>query len=311
MANPKGSTSAGTMMNKLLRFFLVSVLLIAAFVVSFKASEKSLTIGATDSYQQQILSRIIGIYLEEKGIEINYETSLTHTTLHRKISNKSVDLIWEDPAVAWFLKFLQPEILPPEELYSAVKELDEEEGMVWTQQSNLTRGYALFMMQDRAEELNLDSISDLAKYVNKNPRKIKMAMDDEFFFRPDCHNLVKDVYGFTLPRANLKMISSGGGFAMLSAGQVDVIATLFTDPRANKSQIVKLIDDKDVLAHYHLGIVLHEEIIEQFPNILDLIDPLLKRSPSNLEMTKLNRAVYSGQSPEKTAHNYLKEKSLI
>lgn len=311
MVDPPGIAGTGTIMGKLLKFLLVTAFLIATFVVTFAASEKTLVIGTTDSYQQQILGRILGIYLEEQGFEIAYKSSISHTNLHRLLSNKNVDLIWEDPAVAWFLKFLQAETLPSEELYKKVKKMDEEEGIVWTRQSNLARGYALFMKQDRAEELNLNTISDLAKYVNENPRKIKMAMDDEFFFRPDCHNLVKDVYDFSLSRGNLKMISSGGGFAMLSAGQVDVTAAIFTDPLTDRSGIKKLIVDKKALIYYHLGIALHKETIRQFANILDLIDPLLKKSPSDQEMAELNLAVYNGQSPEETAYDYLKEKLLM
>ncbi len=311
MDDPTRVAGTGTIMDKLPKFLLIIAFLITAVGVTFAASEKSLVIGTTDAHQQQILGRILGIYLEEKGFEVAYEISLSHTTLHRRLSDRNVHLIWEDPAVAWFLKFLRAEIPSSEKLYKKVKEMDGEERIVWTKQSNLTRGYALFMKQNRAEELNLNTISDLAEYVNENPRKIKMGMDDEFFFRPDCYNLVKNVYGFSLQQRNLRRVSSGGGFAMLFTGQVDVNAAIFTDPLADKSKVMKLMDDKNALIYYHLGIALHEETIKQFPNILDLIDPLLEKSPSNQEMTKLNLAVYNGQSSEEAAYNYLKEKALI
>lgn len=311
MDDSKGVTNTRAIMDKSLKFLLVAAFLITAFVINFAASEKSLVIGATDSYQQQILGRIIGIYLEKKGFEVAYDSSLSHTTLHRKLSNKNLDIAWEDPAVAWFLKFLRAEIPPSKELYKRVKKMDGEEGIVWTKQSKLARGYALFIKRNKAEKLNLNSISDLAKYVNENPRKIKIAMDDEFFFRPDCYNLVKKAYGFSLPRGNLRRVPSGAGFPILFAGQVDITAAIFTNPLADRPEAVKLVDDKNALIHYRLGIVIREEIIKQFPNFLDLIDPLLEKSPSDKEINKLNLAVYNGQSPEETAYNYLKEKSLI
>ncbi len=186
----------------------LSILLLSLSVV---AADKSITIGTLESTQQQILGNILGLYLEDNGFQVSYEVDLSSITLHRTMAEGMVDIAWEDPAIVWFIKFLKVEILPDEELYERVKGLEREEGLLWLGRSNLEKQYVLVMEREAAGGLGVETISDLATYARENRGEIRMAMEDECFFRPDCYGSLKEAYGLSLPRADITTTMSGVG----------------------------------------------------------------------------------------------------
>jgi len=293
---------------RLLLIFSLFVLLIS---LSLTAVDESITIGALDSTQQQILGNMLGIYLEDKGFQVSYEADLSSLTLHRAMAEGKVDIAWEDPAVVWFLKFLKVEILPDEELYEQVRELDKEEGLLWLGRANLEKQYVLVMKRERAEKLELETISDLAVYVKGNLREIRVAMEDEFFFRPDCYASLKETYGLSFPRSDITTTVLGIGFGLLSSGEVDLVVALSIDPLIIKLGLAELEDDKEALTPHRVGIVAGEEIVNESPDLPELIDELMRKSPSTSEMAQLNLRVYNGEDPEEVAREYLEEKGLI
>lgn len=298
-------------MLKSCRLLLICSLFILLIPSLLAAMDKPITVGILDSIQQQILGRMLGIYLEDKGSQVNYEVDLSSLTLHRTMTEGKVDIAWEDPATVWFLKFFKVEILPDEELYERVKELDEEEGLLWLGKSNLERQYVLVMKRGRAEELEIETISDLAACVKENPREIKVAMEDEFFIRPDCYASLKEAYGLSFPRSDITTIVPGIGFGLLSSGEVDLVIALSTNPLIIKLELAELVDDKEALTPHRIGVVAREETVDESPELPELIAELIEMSPSTSEMAQLNLRVYRGEDPEEVAREYLKEKGLI
>lgn len=298
-------------MLKLFRLLLIFSLFVLLTPFLLTATDKPITVGILDSTQQQILGNMLGIYLEDKGFQASYEADLSSLTLFRTMAEGKVDIAWEDPAVVWFLKFLNVEILPDEELYEQVRELDEEEGLLWLGRSNLEKQHVLVMKRERAEELELETISDLAAYVKEKPRESRVAMKDEFFFRPDCYASLQEAYGLSFPRSDITTTVLGIGFGLLSSGEVDLIMALSTEPLITELGLVKLEDNKGALAPHHVGIVAREEIVAECPELLELIAGLIELSPSASEITQLNLRIYRGETPEAVAREYLKEKGLI
>ena len=298
-------------MLKSFRSLLICSLFVLLTSFLLTATDKSITVGILDSTQQQILGNMLGIYLEDKGLQISYEVDLSSLTLHRTMAEGRVDIAWEDPAVIWFLILFEVDILPDEELYERVRELDKERGLLWLGRSNLEKRYVLVMKRERAEELGVETISDLAAYVRENPREIRVAMEDEFFIRPDCYANLKEAYGLSFPRSDITTTVPGIGFGLLASGEVDVVVTLSTDPLIIELDLVKLEDDQEALTPHRIGIVAREEIVNEFPSLPELVDDLIRESPSTSEMVQLNLRVHNGEPPEEVAREYLKEKELI
>lgn len=254
---------------------------------------------------------MLGIYLEDKGFQVSYEVDLSSLTRFRTMAEGTVEIGWEDPAVAWFLKFLKVEILPDEKLYERVRELDKEEGLLWLGRANLEKQHVLVMTRERAEEMGVETISDLATYVGENPKEIRMAMEDECFFRPDCYGRLKGAYGLSFPRSDITTTMSGISFGLLSSGDVDAVVALSTEPMIVELELAKLEDDKEALVPHHIGIVAREEIVAESPELPELVAELTESSPTTAEMTQLNLRVYRGEDPEEVAREYLEEKGLV
>ena len=199
-------------MLKSFRFLLICSLfvLLASFLLA--ATDKPITVGILDSTQQQMLGNMLGVYLKDKGFRISYKVNLSSFTLRKTMTEGKVDIAWEDPAVIWFLILFEVDILPDEELYERIRELDKERGLLWLGRSNLENQYVLVMKRERAEELGVETISDLAAYVRENPREIRVAMEDEFFIRPDCYASLKEAYGLSFPRSDITTTVPGIGF---------------------------------------------------------------------------------------------------
>lgn len=293
-------------MYKSFKFLLVFSLVVLLTNRSLATTDKSITIGTLDSTQQQILGQMLGIYLENKGFQVSYKIVLSSFALHSMMAEGRVDIAWEDPATVWFLKFLKAEVLPPEELYEEVKELDEEESLLWLGRSNLEKQYVLVMKRERAEELGTETISELVGYVKEKPKEIRIAMPHEFFFRADCYLSLKQVYSFSFYRPNIETLAPGIGFGLLSDGKVDVVVALSTDPLIIELDLVKLEDDKEALIPHRVGIAARKETVNESPSLSGLVDDLIKKSPSPSEMTQLNLRVHNGEPPETVAREYLK-----
>lgn len=291
---------------------LILMIFLISFLIGIPSfAQNHLTIGIQDSIQQEILGQIVGTYLEENGFEVEYRMSLSNSSLYSALTQKQVDLSYQDPALVWFLKYLKTDFLSSEELYKEVKELEKKEGLLWFEMPNLKIKYVLVMRMEKSEELEIMTISELADYVRKNQKKFRSAMSSEFFFRPDCYFNLKQVYGLSFYKPNIKLVSSAVGFGLLCKNQVDVVFAFSTDPLIGKYKLNKLKDDKEVLQSYCMGIVVREKIIDMFPDLPGLIDNLSKISLPTSELTNLNLRIYNGESSKEVVCEYLIKKGLI
>ena len=293
-------------------FKLILMIFLISFLIGIPSfAQNHLTIGIQDSIQQEILGQIVGTYLEENGFEVEYRMSLSNSSLYSALAQKQVDLSYQDPALVWFLKYLKTDFLSSEELYKEVKELEKKEGLLWFEMPNLKIKYILVMRMEKSEELEIMTISELADYVRKNQKKFRSAMSSEFFFRSDCYFNLKQVYGLSFYKPNIKLVSPAVGFGLLCKDQVDVVFAFSTDPLIEKYKLNKLKDDKEVLQSHCMGIVVREKIIDMFPDLPGLIDNLSKISLPTSELTNLNLRIYNGESSKEVAREYLIKKGLI
>ncbi|MEA1964806.1 MAG: glycine betaine ABC transporter substrate-binding protein [Candidatus Aerophobetes bacterium] len=290
----------------------IPTIFLFSFLIAFPSfAQPHITVGIQDSIQQEILGQIVGTYLEEKGFKVKYKMSLSNSSLYSALTKKEVDLAWQDPASVWFLKFLRTDILSSKKLYKEVKELEENKGLLWFKIANLENQYVPVMQRKKSEKLEITTISELADCVRKDEKKIRVVMSSEFFFRPDCYFDLKQIYGFSFYRPNVRLISSTIGFGLLSGDQVDVVFAFSTDPPIEKLNLIKLKDDKKALKSYCMGIVIREEIMDRFSDLSSLVEKLIRISPATSEIARLNLKVYNGVSSKEVAREYLREKGLI
>ena len=106
-------------------------------------------------------------------------------------------------------------------------------------------------------------------------------------------------------------MDSGLLYNALKDGQVDVSVGFATDGRIKGFNLVILEDDKQFFPAYNGAPVVRQEVIDQYPDIADLLNNLADRLENETMMT-LNYAVdVEHEDITEVSRNWLKEQGLI
>ena len=181
----------------------------------------------------------------------------------------------------------------------------------WMNMSNVNNTYALAMRKEQANELGIESISDLAAYVNENPGELTMASDAEFANRPDGLPGVEETYGFEFDSSQIKLMDLGLTQRSLDNGQVDVSVAFETDATIVEYDLVTLKDDKNFFPPYRAAVSINEDVYEKYPEVEEITAPLGEKLNSDI-MRELNYKVdIEGNSVSVVAHDWLVENGLL
>ncbi len=124
----------------------------------------------------------------------------------------------------------------------------------------------------------------------------------EFMERPDGYPGFKKHYDIFL---NTVELDPGLMYKALQEGNVDIICGFSTDGRIEKYDLKVLKDDKHYFPPYHAAPLVHNRILQNYPEISDILSGL-EGKISNEKMSSLNYLVDSGQKePHQAAKEFL------
>lgn len=249
-----------------------------------------ITVGGKDFTEQHLLTKLTAIYLKEKGYEVKEASNMGSTVVRSALENGQIDIYWEYTGTALVVYQKQPVETNPEIAYEKVKETDQEQNLVWLNKAAFNNTYAILMRQDKADELGLKSISDLANYVNANPDELKFASNAEFYAREDGIKGLEKMYGFQFPAKNVVKMDTGLLYNALKEKQVDVSVGFATDGRIKGFDLVVLEDDLNFFPAYNGAPVIRQEVLDKNPEVADLLNVLAERLDAE-SMMKLNFSV--------------------
>ncbi|MEC9490528.1 MAG: glycine betaine ABC transporter substrate-binding protein [Halanaerobiales bacterium] len=121
--------------------------------------------------EQLILGNMTIKLLENHGYPVEDRTSLGETAVLRPaIESGEIDLYWEYTGTTLMTTMgYEEEIIESEEAYQTVKEWDREENnIIWLDYASANNTFCLMMKEEKAEEMEIETISDLAEYINQN-----------------------------------------------------------------------------------------------------------------------------------------------
>jgi osmoprotectant transport system substrate-binding protein len=243
-----------------------------------------ITVGGKDFTEQQVLAKITGIYLKENGYDVEEASNMGSTVVRSALENSQIDVYWEYTGTGLVVYQKQEVETDPDKAYEKVKENDKENGIAWLNKANFNNTYAMLMKQELADELGVKSISDLANLINKDPDKYKFASNAEFYAREDGMKGLQKHYGFEFPTKNVVKMDSGLLYNALKDGQVDVSVGFATDGRIRGFDLVALEDDQFFFPAYNGAPVVRQEIVDQYPEIVDLLNELAGRLDTDTMM---------------------------
>jgi osmoprotectant transport system substrate-binding protein len=274
-------------------------------------SKGKVTVGGKDFTEQQILSKITSIYLKDKGFDIEEASNMGSAVVRSALENGQIDVYWEYTGTGLVVYQKQAVETDSDKAYEKVKENDKENGIAWLNKANFNNTYAILMKKETAEKLGVKSISDLAKLVNDDSKKLKFASNAEFYARQDGVKGLQEHYGFKFPSKNVVKMDSGLLYNALKDGQVDVSVGFATDGRIKGFGLIVLEDDQQFFPAYNGVPVVRQEVADKNPEIAELLNKLADRLDNETMMT-LNYSVdVDHKDVTEVGRQWLEEEGLI
>nr|WP_254369264.1 MULTISPECIES: glycine betaine ABC transporter substrate-binding protein [unclassified Planococcus (in: firmicutes)] len=272
---------------------------------------KEVTVGGKNFTEQYILSEMTAFLLVEEGFKVNQMNNLGSSVVRSALVNGQVDLMWEYTGTALITYMGEESISDPEEAFQKVKEIDSENDIHWMNMSEVNNTYALVMRSGQAEELGIESISDLGDYINENPGELSMASDAEFANRSDGLPGVEETYGFEFGTGQVNQMDLGLTQRSLNNEQVDVSVAFETDATIRSYDLVVLEDDEQFFPPYRAAVTINQEVFEEYPEIEEITARLAENLNSDI-MRELNYLVdVEGQSVSVVAYDWLVENGFL
>jgi len=269
-----------------------------------------IVVGSDARPDQELLAAVTTLFLEEQGLPARQTTGFGGAVLRQAQEQGRVDLIWEYTGAALVGYNGIRTRLSPEATYRTVKLMDADKGLVWLEPTTVLAGYRLAMPRDRAEALEIDTLSDLASALNYGAT-LRLATTPEFSARADGLQPLQRAYGFRFPRARIRQLDAGLIPQLLVDGQADVGVVSLTDPRVASLALRVLDDDRRFFPPYQLAAVVREETLRQFPHMESLLNHLARQIDSRVVGDLSNRVAIQRQSVEAVARDFLQTEGLI
>lgn len=271
------------------------------------------SIGSTSFSEPWILAEMVMILLNEKvdGLEVNHVSLLEGSTmLHSAMMSGDLDMY-----ISWtgtqFTGVLEMEVTEewrdPQKVFEYVKsEFEERFEQTWLPPFGFNNTYAVAVRQDFADQHNLSKVSDLADLAED----MVIGVDTTFKERPgDGYYDMCQTYGFEFKQA----VDMDYGIMYRSAaeGEVDAIVAYSTDGRIASMNLTVLEDDLDFFPPYDGGLVVTLDLLEEFPEIEEVLSPLFGTIDEAV-MGELNARVDVHEEEfEDVARDFLVERGLI
>ena len=267
--------------------------------------------------EQVILGKIMVNLLKDRGIPVKDRTSLGGTKVNREaLEQGQIDVYMEYTGTAWMTFFKKKEtVRDPMGLFEKVKAIDAKNGLVWLAPAEFNNTYAIVMSAKKADELGIKTLSDWAGWVKKNPGKMTVAVNTEFYSRADGFKGMMGYYGLKfgedIPDADVKKMETPLCKKAVRDGQALCGMAFATDGEIKAYNQTVLQDDKSYFPIYNPAPVIRKAVLEQYPEIKFILGDI-GASLDTATMTRLNyRVNVNGEKPAWVAKSWLTGVGLI
>jgi osmoprotectant transport system permease protein len=141
--------------------------------------------------------------------------------------------------------------------------------------------YALAMREERARQLGIGRLSDLARH-----RELRLGLSQEFIGRPDGWAGLARAYG--LPQSPVGL-EHGLAYEAIAAGRIDVMDVYTTDAKIERYRLRVLEDDRHFFPRYEAVLLFRSDVPARLPRAWRAVQQLEGRIDERL-MIRMNAA---------------------
>lgn len=287
----------------------LTMMLAMAGASSQGAAAQTLKVGSKNFTEQFIVAELYAAALENAGFKVERKINLGTTLVaHEAVRTGAIDLYPEYTGTGLnaVMKAQGATDTDPAKIHSALKaHYEQEYKLTWLKPSGINNGYAIVMRPEAARELNVQSLSDLAKVAGK----LKIGAGPEFGDRRDGLKGLKEVYGIEF--ADFRQFAALRlRYEALNQKQIDVANGFATDWQIAAEKFVALADDKNLFPPYYLAPVVRLDTVANNPRVVETLERVgaLLDNPT---MQELNRQVeVEKKEPRQVAAEFLKAKGI-
>jgi osmoprotectant transport system permease protein len=262
-------------------------------------------IGAKNFSEQYILGALIAERLEQQGQTTSLSSGLGSAVIFRALANNDIDVYVDYSGTVWANVMNRSDHPPREEMLREMADwLRQTHGVVLLGALGFENAYALAMRSDRAAELGIKTIADLARHAPQ----LSLGTDYEFLARADWKELQS---GYGLRFASSRQFQSTFMYKALVDGEVDVISAFSSDGRIAAEHLTVLDDPLHKIPPYD-AIVLIAPKRANDPVLRAALQPLIGAIPIE-RMREANMMVdrdTDKQSPA-VAARWLAEQAIL
>jgi len=271
----------------------------AAIASAYKAKDV-VVVGTKTFTEQYILGELIANRIHGlTGLPVQLKPSLGSSVVFDALVAGSVDVYVDYSGTIWATLMKRSDI--PRDRASMLKAiggyLAAEHGVTLVGQLGFENSYALAMRRDRAGDLGVQRISDLARLAPS----LAMGGDYEFFGRPEWAT-IRQVYGLSFGQQ--RSMDPSLMYQAAASGAVDVIGAFSTDARIAAYDLVVLEDERGAIPRYDAVVLAGRSLGERHPEVIDALRGL-DGAITATQMRQLNLSVdIHGRMPADVARDF-------
>jgi osmoprotectant transport system substrate-binding protein len=290
---------------------IFSLLLIVAFLVSScgGASDTTIRIGSKEFTEQYILGNMYALLLEDAGYTVEYQPLGGTTENHQALINGELDIYPEytGTGLLTILEGAYDPSMSADDVYDVVStSYAEQFNLTWGEQTAFNNTYCLTMTQAKADELGVRTLSDLSGMAGD----LIFGTTQEFTERPDGLPGLQEMYG-GFQFSEVLGLDPGLLYAGIDEGEIDITTCFGTDGQISAYNLVVLEDDKGFWPPYPVGPVIRQEMLDENPDILTILNKLAPLLDGET-MSGLNWEVAgNAREADEVAREFLVENGLI
>ncbi len=303
-------------MPELRRWGVVSIALVAIAAAILRAggtaaegSREPIAVGSKNFTEGRLLAEIMAQQLEARtGIAVVRRFNLGGTlVVHRALCEGEIDLYPEYTGTGWSIVLKRKDRAsdPLRTYLHVAREYESRFGITWLQPFGFSNTYAVAILAETAERLDIRRISDLVPYGDQ----LTAGWSLEFMNREDGYPGLSAHYGLEI--ADVRSMEHGLAYEAIRSGRTDLTDAYSTDGKLLRFPVRILEDDRGFFPPYHGAPLVRTATLERYPEIGEALAPLAY-SLTGERMQRLNYEVEERGRPfEEVARGFLEEEGLL